>query len=73
MPRGPEGHGENSDARGKSPIDNSDDLVGRAVRKLFNSYGWFQGTVRRQVSTDSFEVEFEDGDTQTLARYDLGV
>ena len=50
-------------------LDDSDNLVGRRVRKYFRGFGgWFHGTITKRLSAESFEVEFEDGDVRKMTR-----
>ena len=50
----------------KRPLDANSSLVGRSVRKLFSSYGWYTGRVTKQLGKDLLEVTFEDGDVRSM-------
>ena len=61
-----------SDMLATQPVQAKDPLVGRAVRKFFKGYGWFDGIVsRRHDRHGYYEILYSDGDREGLEEKEL--
>lgn len=61
-----------SDMLATQPVQAKDPLIGRAVRKFFKGYGWFDGIVsRRHDRRGYYEILYSDGDREGLEEKEL--
>ena len=71
--------GRLGDAEGRSPGGGTgvatNSVIGRAVRKRFVKYGWYDGKVVghrvQEGGEERFRVAYSDGDTEEFSRHDL--